>query len=152
MTGRRILCSLALVIAALASRPAYARQVKFLGAHPIASRFGGGYSYIESPHLHIYLPDHQALYQQVGDEWVFTGDPTPFGYEGERHPFYGHHPVVTVGAEPVYCYINGPHFHAFAAPPIPEYKVENGVAFWVGPFPPSYARVQRERVRVVNAE
>jgi hypothetical protein len=136
----------------VASRAAEARHVKFLGPHPIASKFGGGYCYIESPHLHVYAPDRPVLYQQVGDQYVFTGDPTPFGYDGDRHQFYGHHPVVTVGAEPVYCYINGPHFHAFAAPAAPEYKMENGVAFYVGPYPPSYARMKPQRMRVVNAE
>ena len=67
--------------------------------------------------MHVYAPDRPNLYQQVGDEYVFAGDPTPFGYEGERHPFYGHHPVIVDGsAEPVYCLIDGPHFHSYAAP------------------------------------
>jgi hypothetical protein len=131
------------------ARPSH---VHFLGAHPIAAKYGGGYCYIETPHIHAYAPDHLALYQQVGDQYVFTGDPTPFGYDGDKHPFYGHHPVVTVGADPVYCYINGPHFHAFAAPEIPDYQVRDGVAFYVGAFPPAYVKVNHERTRVVNAE
>ena len=53
-----------------------ARHVQFLGAHPIASKYGGGFCYIEAPHVHAYAPDHVGLYQQVGDEFVFTGDPT----------------------------------------------------------------------------
>jgi hypothetical protein len=129
-----------------------ARHVQFLGAHPIASKYGGGFCYIEAPHVHAYAPDHVGLYQQVGDEFVFTGDPTPFGYEGERHPFYGNHPVVSVNGEPVYCFINGPHIHPFAAPESPEYKLKNGVAFYVGPFDPVYARMRPHRVKVVNAE
>ncbi|MCU1281061.1 MAG: hypothetical protein JWM53_4607, partial [bacterium] len=139
-----------LALVAIASR-AEAKHVRFLGAHPIAAKFGGGYCYIEAPHMHIYGPDRPALYQQVGDDYVFTGDPTPFGYDGDRHPFYGHHPVVVDGApEPVYCLIDGPHFHPYAAPSTPEYRVKDGVAFYVSPIPATYVRPAR--VRVVNAE
>jgi hypothetical protein len=60
--------------------------------------------------------------------------------------------VVTVGVEPVYCYINGPHFHAFAAPEIPDYQVRDGVAFYVGAYPPQYVKMKPARVRLVNAE
>jgi hypothetical protein len=131
---------------------ASARQVRFIGGHPVASKYGGGYCYIEVPHMHAYAPDHANLYQLVGDHHVFTGDPSPFGYEGEKHTFYGHHPVVTVGAEPVFCYIDGPHSHPFAPPQTPEYKLKGHVAFYVGPFPPSYVKLRPHRVRVVNAE
>jgi hypothetical protein len=139
-----------LALVAVAAR-AEAKHVRFLGPHPIAAKFGGGYCYIEAPHMHIYAPDRPALYQQVGDDYVFTGDPTPFGYDGERHPFYGHHPVVVDGSpEPVYCLLEGPHFHAYAAPSTPDYRVKDGVAFYVSPIPQAY--VKPARVRVVNAE
>jgi hypothetical protein len=137
-------------VALLAAR-AEARHVRFLGPHPIAAKYGGGYCYIQAPHLHVYGPDRPALYQQVGDEYVFTGDPTPFGYEGDRHPFYGHHPVIVAGApEPVYCLIDGPHFHAYAAPETPDYRVKDGVAFYIAPIPQVY--VKPHRVKVINAE
>jgi hypothetical protein len=58
--------------------------------------------------------------------------------------------VVTVGAEPVFCYIDGPHYHPFPPPDVPDYKVEKGVAFYVAPIPAAYVRPAR--VRVVNAE
>jgi len=149
MRTRSILLALALVVA-FAAR-AEARHVRFLGPHPIAAKYGGGYCYIEAPHMHVYGPDRPNLYQQVGDDYVFTGDPTPFGYEGDRHPFYGHHPVMVDGSpEPVYCLIDGPHFHAYAAPSTPDYRVKNGVAFYVSPIPAAY--VKPARVRVVNAE
>jgi hypothetical protein len=136
-----------------AARNADARPVHFMGPHPIAARFGGGFCYIETPHLHGYAPDHQALYQEVGGQFVFTADPTPFGYEGDKHTFYGHHPIITVeGGEPVYCFLDGPHFHPYAAPETAEYKMKDGVAFYVGPFAPSYARMKPHRVKVVNAE
>lgn len=149
MRTRSILFALALV-AALAAR-AEAKHVRFLGPHPIAAKYGGGYCYIEAPHMHVYAPDRPNLYQQVGDDYVFTGDPTPFGYEGDRHPFYGHHPVMVDGSpEPVYCLIDGPHFHPYAAPSTPDYRMKDGVAFYVSPIPAAY--VKPARVRVVNAE
>jgi hypothetical protein len=149
MRIRTIILAL-LVVAAVATR-AEAKHVRFLGPHPIAAKFGGGYCYIEAPHLHVYGPDRPNLYQQVGDEYVFAGDPTPFGYEGDRHPFYGHHPVIVDGSpEPVYCVIDGPHFHAYAAPSTPDYRVKDGVAFYVAPIPQAY--IKPARVRVVNAE
>jgi hypothetical protein len=139
-----------LALMAVAAR-AEAKHVRFLGPHPIAAKFGGGYCYIEAPHMHVYSPDRPNLYQQVGDDYVFTGDPTPFGYEGDRHPFYGHHPVAVEGApEPVFCVIDGPHFHAYAAPSTPDYRVKDGVAFYVSPIPQAYVRPAR--VRVVNSE
>jgi len=141
----------ALFVVAALTATAEAKHVRFLGPHPIAAKFGGGYCYIEAPHMHVYGPDRPNLYQQVGDDYVFTGDPTPFGYEGDRHSFYGHHPVVVDGSpEPVYCLIDGPHFHAYAAPSTPDYRVKDGVAFYVSPIPQAY--VKPARVRVVNAE
>jgi len=150
----RNLCVVAIVLAlemAVVGR-AEARPVRFVGAHPIAAKQGGGYCYIEAPHMHIYAPDHAALYQQVNDEYVFTGDPSPFGYEGEKHQFYGHHPVASVNGEPIYCFIDGPHVHPFEAPASPEYKVKGNVAFYIGPFDAGYNRLKPHRVKVVNAE
>jgi hypothetical protein len=139
------------IVAVVAARAEAKHDVHFMGPHPIGARYGGGYCYIEAPHMHIYSPDRPNLYQQVGDEYVFTGDPTPFGYEGERHPFYGHHPVIVDGSpEPVYCLINGPHFHAYPAPVSPDYRIQKGVAFYMAPIPQAY--VPRARVHMVNAE
>jgi hypothetical protein len=135
---------------ALSAGRAEAKHVRYLGPHPVSAKHGGGYCYIESPHMHSWGPDRPALYQNVGEEYVFTGDPVPFGYEGERHQFYGHHPVVVEGGQPVYCLIDGPHFHAFAPPPEQPYTIKSGVAFYVGPIDPVYVR--HERVHMVNAE
>ncbi len=143
---------LGLTLLLLASGRADARPVHFVGGHPIAAKYGGGYCLIDAPHMHVYSPDHQNLYQHVGDQFVFTADPTPFGYEGEKHPFYGHHPVATVEGEPVFCYLDGPHFHPFEVPDGPAYETRKGIAFYMGPFPPTYAKLRPARARVVNAE
>jgi hypothetical protein len=143
---------LVLLLVAVTAGRAEAHAVHFLGPHPIAAKYGGGFCLIEAPHLHIYPPDHPNLYQKVGDQMVFTADPTPFGYEGEKHAFYGHHPVVTVGGETVMCYLDGPHYHPFPAPDVPDYEIKKGVAFYVGAFPPSYEKMRPARARAINAE
>jgi hypothetical protein len=138
-------------LASLVARVAEARHVHFGGPHPVAAKFGGGYCYIETPHMHIYMPDHAPLYQQVNDEYVFTGDPTPFGYEGDKFQYYGHHPIASVNGEPVYCYLEGPHFHAYE-PPSEGYKMKKGVAFYVGPYTPAYNKMRPQRTKLINAE
>jgi hypothetical protein len=149
--------TLAFVIASLVlffTAPASAKPSHFAGAHPVAASYGGGFCYIDVPHVHIYNPDRAPLYQQTPDGVVFTGDPTPFGYEGDRNVFYGHHPVpmVLVNGEPVFCFINGPHYHPYEPVDGPDYKVKDGVAFYVGPFTPTYVKVKPARVKLVNAE
>jgi hypothetical protein len=141
----------AFAAALLGSTVVWAHPVRFLGPHPIAAKHGGGYCYIDAPHLHGYRPDRPALFQEVGGELVFTGDPTPFGFEGDRHSFYGHHPIVLpegADGQPVFCLIDGPHFHAFVAPDSPAFTRKGDVAFYVGP-PPA---VKPAHVRLVNAE
>ena len=70
MTNRvSLLLAFAILVGSAAS--AEARPGRFLGSHPIAAKFGGGYCYIEAPHIHAYTPDKPALYQQVGDSTVY---------------------------------------------------------------------------------
>ncbi len=130
---------------------AEARHFRFAGPHPLAARFGGGFCYLDVPHMHIDGPDRTALYADSDDGLVFTGDPTPFGYDGPRFTYYGHHPLVD--APGVVCYLDGPHFHAL---PPPEddglYRTRSGVAFYMGRFPPSYERERAHRARIVAAE
>ena len=144
--------SLALSILLLLCANADAHGVRFLGGHPIAAKYGGGYCLIDAPHLHVYPPDHPNLYQRVGDQLVFSADPTPFGYEGEKHAFYGHHPVRSIGDDTVICYLDGPHYHAFPPSDGPGYETKKGVAFYVGAFPPAYVKLRPARERAVNVE
>lgn len=145
-----VLATVTLAAAVALPAVAHGRPIRYAGGHPVAARHGGGYCHLDTPHLHAYAPDRAALYQQAGDHYVFTGDPTPFGYDGDKHVYYGHHPLVSVPFdEPVYCYLNGPHHHADAPGDLPGFKLKGGVAFYVGPFAPSY---QPARAKVVNAE
>jgi hypothetical protein len=121
----------------------------YVGAHPVAARVGGGYCYIDVPHLHSYAPDHVGLYHHDAHGWSFTGDPTVFGYDGERHVFYGHHPVEA--PELLFCLIDGPHYHAFA-PRGADYQLVDGVAFYMGELPVAYVDQRAQRWRQVNDE
>jgi hypothetical protein len=149
---RSLILAIALTLFALAT-PASARPHanRFVGPHPIATTAGGGFCYIEVPHIHAYAPDHVALFHQTPEGAVFVGDPAPFGYDGPRYTFYGNHPVVGVPGS-VNCYIDGPHFHPYPPPSTPDYRMEKGVAFYIGAFPPAYYRERPHRVKVMQAE
>ena len=141
--------------------PGQRKKNRFLGAHPIAAAPGGGYCYIDVPHVHDYPPDRGTLYEQVGEDYVFTGDPVPFGYDGDKTVFYGMHPVpiapavapaVAVAGPGTFCFLKGPHYHDYPAPAQPGYKQKDGVVFYVGPVTPEIARVRPERERALEVE
>jgi hypothetical protein len=137
--------------------PPPAEQGRYLGPHPVVARLGGGYCYIEVPHLHAYVPDRPALYQRIGSDYLFTGDPVPFGYDGPRTTYYGAHPVrvqveLPFAPPPTYCAIRGPHFHDYAPPELPDYRVKDGVVFYVGPLAPEFVRVRPQVERTIEAE
>ncbi|MDB4967831.1 MAG: hypothetical protein JWN44_3520 [Myxococcales bacterium] len=123
-----------------------------MGPHPAAERAGGSYCYIEAPHLHAYAPDHSIFYHPTSAGYVFVGDPTPFGYAGERHIFYGHHPVAVAVDQSVFCFLDGPHHHAFAPPPGDDYRIMDGIAFYVGPLSAAYVDERAKRWELVNDE
>jgi hypothetical protein len=144
----RLIFSLAL-LGALAGT-ADAKQVKFTGVHPIAVSVGGGFCYIEAPHVHVYTPDKvDVLYRDHDGHHHFVGDPVPYGYDGPKHAYYGAHPVAVDvvldedeldGDEVEYCYLEGPHYHYFTPPPEVKFKTKGGVYWYVGDFPPEYER------------
>ncbi|HEX8951583.1 MAG TPA: hypothetical protein VF945_07040 [Polyangia bacterium] len=142
----------AALAAGLLAQTALAAPTRFSGAHPVAASAGGGYCYIEAPHLHSYAPDHPLFYRASATGWAFVGDPTPFGYEGERHIFSGQHPVALGDGTPAFCFIDGPHYHAAAPAPGDDYEVADGIAFFVGPFPASYVDERAQRWKPLNDE
>ena len=86
--------------------------------HPLPRKIGHGFCYINVPHVHDFGPSDPRLYREVDGEYYFVGDPAPFDYEGPRYSFYGPHPVVEADVQlgqPVYCYLNGPHYHWLSA-------------------------------------
>ncbi len=159
---RKLLLSFAaqaLFVTALhAEKPNFAPAVaplhgkgRYAGSHPLAARPGAGFCYIDVPHVHDFLPDQPTLYQQVGDAYVFTGDPVPFGYDGYKTVFYGHHPVpiysestATAAPSTTFCFMKGPHYHEYAAPEGPGYKTQNNVIFYIGPIPKDATRIRSQ--------
>jgi hypothetical protein len=143
------LISIALLL--LVAAPARASE-RYAGPHPIAVRACGGYCYIEVSHLHRYTPDHAVLYHRNESGWIFIGDPTPFGYEGPRTIFYGHHPTLRDGSATIYCLIDGPHYHAFAPAPGDDYELVEGNAFYMGELGAPYIAQRAQRWKATNDE
>jgi hypothetical protein len=122
---------------------AHAAQTRYIGIHPVAKSSGGGICYIEGPHVHVYEAD-AIQYRDHHGHKHFVGDPVAYGYDGPKHAYKGHHPiqvnVVLHEPEPAveYCYLDGPHFHYFAAIEGPEWKRVDNTWFFVGAPPQVY--------------
>lgn len=143
---------------ALFATPAIAgpgRQVRFVGIHPIPKSEGGGICYIEGPHVHIYDADKIQYRDHHGANY-FVGDPVAYGYDGKRYAYKGHHPIHVdavvgdddPGPDDTYCYINGPHYHYFAPPEGPEFKVVGDAYFYVGDPPRAYVDARPAMMKI----
>ncbi len=135
-----ILVALAVAAAPAVADHAYGKQVRFVGVHPIPKSEGGGMCYIEGPHVHIYAANKLEYRDHDGDHY-FVGDPVAYGYEGPRYTYKGPHPIhvdAVVGGSPdeEYCYIEGPHYHYFAPPEGPDFRMAGDAYFYVGTPPP----------------
>jgi hypothetical protein len=131
-----------IVIAALllfggGAAEAHGKQVRFLGVHPIPKAEGGGICYIEGPHVHIYVANDKVQYRVHDGENHFVGDPVAYGYDGPKFTYKGPHPIHVEG-DVEWCYLDGPHFHAFAEPEGPDFKIEGDAYFYVGKPPKVY--------------
>src|SRR5690606_5390568 len=113
----------------------------------------------EAPHVHVVAPRRAKVLYRVHDgAYAFVGDPVAYGYEGPRHTYYGHHPVhldvIVDGAppeaDPEFCYLDGPHFHAWEPPAGVTFTVKGDASWYVGPFPPRYKQDKR-RYGEINA-
>lgn len=164
MRPRQILATLAVVLAAAGGVAAGKdggkhKQIRYVGIHPIDKSHGGGLCHIEYPHVHVWGPAEPIQYRDHDGAHYFVGDPVAYGWEGDKHAYYGHHPIyvaaiVDGGAagDPIYCYIDGPHFHAFE-PPLSvaaDWKLEGDAYFYVGTPLPVYVE-ERPRLVAINA-
>jgi hypothetical protein len=143
------------VVAGLASSALASpgHQVRYVGIHPIPKPEGGGICYIEGPHVHIYDADKLQYRDHRGANY-FVGDPVAYGYDGKRYAYKGHHPIhvnAVVGddaPDETYCYINGPHYHYFAPPEGPEFRVVGDAYFYVGQPPRAYVEARPQMMRI----
>ncbi len=132
-----------------AASPALAdrKQSRYVGIHPVVKSEGGGTCYIEGPHVHVF-PADKVQYRDHRGASYFVGDPVAYGYDGPKFTYKGHHPIHVHavvgsdgedGAEDIeYCYLDGPHFHSFAPPEGPEFKVVGDAHFYVAEPPRAY--------------
>jgi hypothetical protein len=146
---------LALVALGLLAGTALAdsKQVKYVGVHPIAKAHGGGFCYIEGPHVHIY-PADKVQYRDHRGYQHFVGDPVAYGYDGPKYVYKGNHPIhvdVVVGDDQPdveYCYIDGPHYHYYAPPEGPEFKVVGDAYFYVADPPKAYVEARPAMIEI----
>lgn len=151
MQNRWIRAVLVVLACFLATTPAladhkYGKQVRYAGIHAIPKPEGGGICYVEGPHVHIYAAN-KIEYRTHGDDQVFVGDPVAYGWDGPKHAYKGAHPIhvdAVVGGDPdvEYCYLEGPHYHSFAPPEGPEFKVVGDVYFYVGQPPRAFVEAR----------
>lgn len=155
--SRLNLAGLSAVLLFAAAGVAEAKQWKYAGMHPRSGQPADGLCHIEMTHVHTAAPLHaDTLYRTRDNVYVFIGDPTPFGYEGPRHAYYGHHPVVLnvlinieVDVDVVeYCYHDGPHYHAYEPPPRQRFEEKEDVAYYTGEYPEEYQRETPKMTRV----
>lgn len=153
-----IVLALALVGALFGGAAADRKHHRFVGIHPIPKAHGGGMCHITAPHVHAFAPAEVKLQYRDHDGWNhFVGDPVAYGWDGPRTSYYGHHPIrvdVVVGddhEDTEYCYLDGPHYHAWAPPPGVKLELRGGAYWYVGDFPAAYtsARATYDPIDVV---
>ena len=75
----------ALVLSLGFSATAHARVVEYVSQHPVPHKYGGGFCYIDVPHVHNYAPSDPRMYRENNGQNYFVGDPAPFDYDGPRY-------------------------------------------------------------------
>lgn len=129
------------------------QQVRYTGIHPLVKAEGGGTCYIEGPHVHIYGAD-KVQYRDHRGHNFFVGDPVAHGYDGRKYAYKGHHPIhvhaVLEDDDPdiEFCYLDGPHYHSFAPPEGPDFKLTGDVYFYVGTPPKAYLDARPAMIQI----
>lgn len=148
-----------LALSVAAPGNADAKQIKYSGMHPISSEGGGGFCYIDYPHVHVYEPENAGVLYRVNDDhYDFVGDPVGFRYEGPKYPYYGHHPIIINASVYIdvdvhatdYCYMDGPHYHEYEPPPGLSFTMKGDAYWYIGKFPKPYHK-NRKHLAQVNA-
>lgn len=145
-----VVAALTCALAAVPSR-ADAKSWKYRSKHPLPPAVGG-FCDVDGPHIHDFGPHDRRLFRVVAGAHYFVGDPTPFGYEGPRHAYYDPHPVLAADLQaegPLYCYLEGPHYHWYQPTASVHFAFSGGAYFFVGTFDPLFVR-HRPRYAVIN--
>jgi hypothetical protein len=146
-----VLATVTLALAATGAGRAVAdgKQHRYVGIHPVPRGHGGGICHIQAPHVHVYAPAEVKMQYRDHDGWNhFVGDPVAYGWDGPKHAYYGHHPIpvnVIVGddhEDTEYCYLDGPHYHAWAPPAGLQLELRGGAYWYVGEFPRAYVEAR----------
>lgn len=150
---RILILTLAALVALAGTAAAGGKQVKYIGIHPVAKAHGGGFCYIEGPHVHVF-PADKVQYRDHRGHQHFVGDPVAYGYDGPKHVYKGHHPiqvdVVVHTEEPdvEFCYLDGPHYHYFTPPEGPDFKVVGDAYFYVAEPPKVYVDARPAMIEI----
>lgn len=148
-----MLIALAVLAGVAGTAAADVHQVRYVGTHPVSRSAGGGFCEIEAPHVHVFEASKLEYRTHAGYNF-FVGDPVAYGYDGPRHQYKGHHPihVHAVVGDPhddvQFCYLDGPHFHAFVPAVEADFKVVGDTYFYVAEPPPVYLEARPAYVKI----
>jgi hypothetical protein len=127
----------------------------------------------EADDLKLQYRDYHGAHYFIGDPVAYGYDGKRVAYKG-NHPIHVDMvvaadapvppppPTVVVSAPTtpppsapppdadvdVYCYINGPHFHYFAPPEGPEFKLAGDAYFYVGDPPHAYVEARPAMLKI----
>lgn len=110
----------------------------YRGPHPVHPDFGAGFCDRQDVHGEPYAPFEPELFARVDGAWVFTGDPSDFGYEGQAHWYANPHPLPEeYGGD--WCHYPWPHRHLFELTG-EGYDLIGGFVYFVGAFTDAFFR------------
>lgn len=125
----------------LCASPARAEVTKYEGIHPLVPHMGD-FCYIDLPHVHAQAPSDMRVYQRLPDGAVlFVGDPLALGYSGPKYAYVGPHPLAQPGLKvdkKLFCYLTGPHYHAYQPSPPTSFVQKDGAYWYVGDWDPAF--------------
>ena len=125
----------------LSASAARAEITKYEGIHPLVPHMGD-FCYIDLPHVHAQAPSDMRVYQRLPDGAVlFVGDPLALGYSGPKYAYVGPHPLAQPGLKvekKLFCYLTGPHYHAYQPSPSTSFVQKGGAYWYVGEWDPAF--------------
>ena len=108
------------------------------GPHPVDTRVSPGPSWDDSTGRNIrpYAPIDTRLFAYHNGCYYFVGDPSDFGYAGQKYSYYGAHPILDAYGGG-WCFMMGPHTHIWA-PWSSSFTVVGPWYYWSGAYDPFF--------------